>query len=157
MRTTETHVYFYSEIELYSNFHRCEFTDPNIGRVFQSTEQAFMFYKADFFRDSAIAATLLNTQEPSQAKVFGRQIRNYNDSSWDIMRYAYMVYVNYLKFSQNPAFKKQLLETGERVLAEASPSDLIWGIGLLQADDNILDESMWKGHNLLGKSLMEVR
>ena len=67
------------------------------------------------------------------------------------------IYVNYLKFSQNEIFKQKLLETGNRILVEASPVDKIWGVGLDENDENILDESKWKGQNLLGKALMEVR
>jgi ribA/ribD-fused uncharacterized protein len=62
------------------------------------------------------------------------------------------------KFEQNSDLRKQLVEmTGNRVLVEASPVDKIWGVGLAADDDLILDEANWKGQNLLGKALMEVR
>ena len=41
---------------------------------------------------------------------------------------------NYAKFTQNPAMKLHLLSTGNKRLAEASPLDSVWGIGL-QADN----------------------
>ena len=31
MITTDTHVYFYSGKEIYSNWHRCQFIDPITG------------------------------------------------------------------------------------------------------------------------------
>ena len=50
-----------------------------------------------------------------------------------------------------------LLKTGDHVLVEASPVDSIWGIGLAQ-DDNYIDNIYaWRGLNLLGFALMEVR
>jgi len=50
-----------------------------------------------------------------------------------------------------------LLATGEKMIAEASPVDLVWGIGLSVDDDAILDEVNWTGNNLLGKVLMSIR
>ena len=51
--------------------------------------------------------------------------------------------------------KARLLETGERVLAEASRSDRVWGIGLNESEAGDRMEE-W-GQNLLGKALMCVR
>jgi len=70
---------------------------------------------------------------------------------------GFMKYVNYLKFTQNLEFRNQLLETENRTLVEASPYDKIWGVGLEETNDLILDEKNWLGQNLLGKALMEVR
>ena len=36
-------------------------------------------------------------------------------------------------------------------------SDRIWGVGLAVEDARIFDERKWRGQNLLGKALMEVR
>ncbi len=49
------------------------------------------------------------------------------------------------------------METDTKTLVEASPVDIIWGVGIHEKDDAILDESNWKGQNLLGKVLMKVR
>lgn len=49
------------------------------------------------------------------------------------------------------------IEIGDQILAEASPWDTIWGTGLRQTDPNIRNPSMWRGQNLLGKALMNVR
>ncbi len=40
---------------------------------------------------------------------------------------------------------------------EASPIDIVWGVGLGEDDPLIDDESNWRGQNLLGKALDEVR
>lgn len=53
--------------------------------------------------------------------------------------------------------KKLLLSTGDKIIVEANEYDRIWGIGLHWSDDKCLDEKNWKGMNLLGKALMEVR
>lgn len=43
------------------------------------------------------------------------------------------------------------------VLVEASPSDSIWGIGLRRDDPDSREPEKWRGENLLGFALMEVR
>ena len=43
------------------------------------------------------------------------------------------------------------------MLVETSPVDRIWGIGLVGSDELALDPAKWRGLNLLGFALMEVR
>lgn len=43
------------------------------------------------------------------------------------------------------------------ILAEASPVDLIWGIGFSINDLERFDDTKWEGLNLLGKILTEIR
>jgi len=155
MTITPTHVYFYMGADIYSNFYKCKFIDLNHNCLFTSTEKAFMFYKALFFGDSDIAKKILESDNPGYTKSLGRQIKNYDDKAWECVRLGYMTYVNYLKFSQNPELKKQLLETGDRILVEASPTDKIWGIGLSEEEAAMGAE--WRGRNLLGIALMDVR
>lgn len=61
------------------------------------------------------------------------------------------------KFSQNDYLKNLLLGTDDAILAECSPYDRIWGIGLAIDDPRVQDPSMWRGENLLGRMLMDVR
>jgi ribA/ribD-fused uncharacterized protein len=64
---------------------------------------------------------------------------------------------NLLKFSQDESLKKFLLSTGDKILVESSPYDSIWGIGMLETDPGVNNPVLWKGENLLGFALMEVR
>ena len=64
---------------------------------------------------------------------------------------------NRAKFEQNPDLKKLLLATGNAILAEASPKDKIWGIGLDAQTAESTDMSEWPGQGLLGRALMELR
>ena len=53
--------------------------------------------------------------------------------------------------------KKFLLATGDSVLVEASSYDAIWGIKMVSNDENTTNPLKWRGSNLLGFALMEVR
>ena len=72
-------------------------------------------------------------------------------------RYDIVVAGNTAKFTQNPAFRDFLRWTGEQILVEANPTDRVWSIGLASNDIRATKPSKWRGQNLLGFALMEVR
>ena len=61
------------------------------------------------------------------------------------------------KFSQNEDLKKKLLDTGDAWLVECAYSDTIWACGIRLNEDERFDVSKWRGQNILGFALMEVR
>lgn len=77
------------------------------------------------------------------------------DRIWSAKRYHAMVQALEAKFT-DPELRQILLDTGDRIIVEASPYDRIWGVGLSENDDDLYAGN-WKGQNLLGKALMEVR
>lgn len=48
-------------------------------------------------------------------------------------------------------------DTDDAILAEASPYDKVWGIGMVVSHANFLKPHLWKGRNLLGHAIMNVR
>ena len=127
------------------------------GKVYNCCEQYMMFKKAELFKDSEIAKKILEEKDPANQQKLGRQIRGFIPEKWDANKVGIVWYGNFLKFSQHEDLRERLLATGDRIMAEASPYDLIWGIGFRAMDDLALDERNWKGQNLLGKILMSVR
>ena len=85
------------------------------------------------------------------------QVQGFDEAKWQAARYDIVVRGNLAKFSQNEALRSFLLNTGERVLVEASPVDPIWGIGLAANDPLAEQPAQWRGLNLLGFALMDVR
>lgn len=51
----------------------------------------------------------------------------------------------------------KLLSTGDKILAEASPFDKLYGIGMLAIDAEKISINEWNGSNLLRHALMDVR
>jgi len=120
-------------------------------------EQFMMYRKAICFGDEAVAKNILSTDDASQIKALGRQVKNYDEHIWNGIRQI-VVYKGLLaKFLQNEDLKDRLKSTGEAILAECAVKDLIWGVGLSMKDPNRFDKTKWKGQNLLGYTLMMVR
>ena len=107
--------------------------------------------KAELFGDREIREQILACSVPGEIKALGRKVRGFDQKVWDRFKYAIVLNGNWCKFSQNRSLREFLLSTGDRVLAEASPYDNIWGSPEAQ------DPRKWQGQNLLGFALMEVR
>lgn len=56
-----------------------------------------------------------------------------------------------------PLLLQHLVDTGDKLLAEASPFDLVWGIDLRADDMRTFRSQRWRGPNLLGDILMKIR
>lgn len=84
-------------------------------------------------------------------------MRGFDQARWNAERFGIVVEGSVHKFGQDPALRDFLLGTANRVLVEASPRDLIWGIGLGAANEAAGDPRRWRGRNLLGFALMEAR
>ncbi|KAL0215932.1 hypothetical protein P9112_008116 [Eukaryota sp. TZLM1-RC] len=146
---------FFWNASPFSNFELCTI---RLGSLkFHSSEQFFMYGKAKLFKDEPMATKILQSTHPKKSKALGRKVSGFNDLQWTTHRESLMAYVCYHKFSQNAEFLDALLNTGDSILVEASPFDKIWGIGLDEANPDALNPSRWKGLNLLGKVLVELR
>lgn len=120
-------------------------------------EQFMMASKARLFEDRETLELILKSSDPKEIKALGRQVRGFDAQAWNEAKQLIILSGNFRKFTQNPALRDYLLATGERILVEASPYDTIWGVGLGAEDPRISDPKQWRGENLLGFALMQVR
>ena len=127
------------------------------GISYSSSEHYMMIQKAALFDDLATVDLMLSTTNPKEVKDLGRQVKNFDPSTWGKHCEQIVFDGNLGKFSQNAALGNYLAGTGEQVLVEASPMDRIWGIGLAENDAMRTPPLNWKGKNLLGFALMRVR
>ena len=138
-----------------SNWYRADFRYA--GRSYSSVEQYMMMQKALTFGDSEIAEQIQASDDLREIKRLGHMVARYNDSLWKAIRVQILRRGIRAKFQQNPRLLCDLLATGNALLAECAPRDLVWGIGIDIEDSRSGDPKEWKGRNLLGRTLMRVR
>ena len=127
------------------------------GIRYLHNEQYMMAKKALLCGDLRVYSKIMAESDPGACKALGKSAANFNQYQWDSCKEEIIYNANYAKFSQYPKLKAALLATGNAVIAEASPYDFIWGIGLPATDPDSRNPAKWKGQNLLGKALMRVR
>ena len=155
MKITDKYVFFWKE-NPFCNFTKCVIKYD--GKTFTSSEQLFMWMKADFFGDDHIASAILRASSPEEARSLGRKVKNYDDSEWDKVRVDYMYQAVKLKFLWSIDLKNKLCDHkyDGKQFVEAAYYDRIWGIGYNEKDALITPEYKW-GRNELGKILNKVR
>ncbi|MFD5571938.1 NADAR family protein [Streptomyces cadmiisoli] len=127
------------------------------GVEYATAEHWMMAAKARLFEDPEGERRVLAAAHPSQAKNAGRLVRGFDDSVWRRERFRIVAEGSAHKFRAHADLREFLLNTGQRVLVEASPVDRVWGIGLAADDEAASDPTRWRGPNLLGFALMEAR
>ncbi len=154
MRETEDFYFFWRH--QFGQWTLRQMTDPD-GVNYNCCEQYMMYKKARLFADQATAEAILAEPDPACQQQLGRQVKGFSAALWQQHRVGIVWYGNYLKFSQHADLLHRLLATEHKILAEASPDDRIWGVGLAAENDAILEPDNWTGQNLLGNILMSVR
>lgn len=100
---------------------------------------------------------ILLAETPKEAKTLGREVRNFDEKSWNEVKIQKMYLALEGKFSQNKDLMDKLKDPAlnGKFFVEASPFDRVWGIGYDQ-DHALQNQSNW-GENLLGKTLTFYR
>lgn len=125
--------------------------------VYKSSGQWMMARKALLFGDRKAFKRIIDTDRPEEVRALSRNIDHFDETIWSECKYDIVKEGNFHKFNQSKRLRTYLLNTGEAVLAEANPFDNVWGIGLSHDSKNANDPYAWKGLNLLGFALMEIR
>ena len=152
--TTTEGMAFYGKECFLSNFHMCKFEEG--GKVFDNVEKYYQFKKALYFKDEASAQLIFDAKSPAKALALGHQIRDFDKQSWEMVAKQIMYNGCALKFTQNPSLAEQLKNING-VMVEANPNETFFSCGLSLADPKIEDKSKWRGKNLLGDILGELR
>ncbi|KAJ3065437.1 hypothetical protein HDU98_011204 [Podochytrium sp. JEL0797] len=95
---------------------------------------------------------------PSVAKALGRRVQDFDAAVWAIDSLWISDLVLLIKVLNNAGVLRELLQTRDLMICEASPRDTLWGIGVgAKNTDVCLHPQKWRGRNELGKSWMRVR
>lgn len=127
------------------------------GVEYATAEHWMMAAKARLFADPEGERRVRAAEHPAQAQEAGRLVKGFDEDVWRRERFSIVVEGSVHKFAADTGLREFLLNTGDRVLVEASPRDRVWGIGLTADDERAEDPGRWRGSNLLGFALMEAR
>lgn len=134
-------IYFYSRGTAYgwlSNFERAK---QIIDGIEYPTNEHY--YQSEKANNADSKAWIIQAPSPYLAMKAGRNLRRKEFViNWDTIKIDIMFKGLMAKFTQNPILKRKLLNTGDAVLHENSPTDMFWGV---------------KGKDMLGRLLMKVR
>jgi N-glycosidase YbiA len=139
-------IHFYSKRVAYSelsNFAPFGFEDE--GLHWPTVEHYFQAQKFPGAENAAYREKIRRAQSPKDAKVLGRTRKIAIRPDWEDVKDSIMLAALRKKFAAED-LRQLLLDTRDRELVEASPSDSYWGCG-----------RSGKGKNRLGQLLMQVR
>lgn len=139
----------------FSQWHKAPFQVD--GCYYNTAEQFMMAEKARLFGDTETLAAILAAREPGEQKRLGRLVRGFNEKIWRSAARDIVYRGNRAKFTTHRDLLQLLFETEGTSLAEASPVDTIWGIGLAADAADATDRSKWLGMNWLGETLQRLR
>ena len=151
----ESFTFFYGKSSPFSQHYLVDFSIA--GVTYCCAEQYMMHKKARLFNDVEIAEQIIQTNDPRKHKALGRKVRGFNEVTWKEQCQAIVREANKEKFTQNPELLAALMETKGTTLVEASPRDTIWGIGLSAENPKAQRRETWRGTNLLGQILTDLR
>lgn len=107
--------------------------------------------------DNKTLAAILAAESSGAAKALGRRVLGFDEQRWSDERVEIVARGSVAKFGSSPELRNYLVGSVGRVLVEASPTDLIWGLGLAADDEAAMVPSRWPGQNLLGLALKRAR
>ena len=146
----------------YSNWYPCKFianlrpfTEPV---EWNCAEQFMMASKAWYFADLDSLDAIMRSRDPRIQKSLGRKVKGFNAEEWKEVARDLVYPGVYAKFAQNYELGDELKASVGYVIAEASPYDKIWGIGMGNEEAKKCKSPLeWDGTNWLGQVLMKVR
>lgn len=148
------YTYFWGGV--FSQWHKATFKDA-LELKYNCCEQYMMCQKALLMNDNETYQKIRAEKNPRIQKSLGRQVANWDEKIWKKEMLQVVYHGNMMKYLQNKSERIELLATGNSLLVEASPLDLIWGIGLDAREAKLRHPENWPGKNYLGKTETLVR
>ena len=130
---------------IFSNFYHCEIDFQ--GKLHKSVEHAYQYTKAQVsgYEDTAKKISLANTAK--DAKLISKEIPE--SEAWDIIKLDVMTDLIKIKMDTCELFYNALMETGNKILVEAT-GDLFFASGLSPELTINIRSSYYPGMNELG-------
>lgn len=139
-----------------SNWYPSEFTYA--GKTYAHVEQYMMVQKVMVFGQQKLAEMIMETDDPAVCKKLGgTHFPEFDTDLWAKIAKQVVKRGVRAKYVCNPELLDKLIDTKDVLLAECSPRDKRWGIGIGPDDASRFDVSKWQGDNWMGQITMEVR
>lgn len=117
------------------------------------SEKAILLCKASLMNDILSFNKILSNTNP----YYQLKINNWNQKLWEQFVCLITKEVVETKFKKVDGLKEILFLTKNHLIALASSKDKLWGIGMDESNPDFEYPSKWKGLNILGWALMELR
>jgi ribA/ribD-fused uncharacterized protein len=127
------------------------------GAKYATVEHYVQAMKAKEFGDDEVFNKIVKSKTAKAAKAAGNHIKGVVTEVWDSKKDEFMEKATRAKFVQHPELRKQLQETGDKVIGYADARDTYWGIGTSMEMDKSKIPSKWRGLNKLGGMLSTLR
>ncbi len=128
-----------------------------LNGIYYKTAEHYMMWCKDQLFGGKLSHLILDARHPRDAKLLGREVEGFDEAIWNAAAKQFVFRGNMAKFTQNPLMLQDLMTTYGTTLVEASPTDVIWGIGLGEYDPLRFDRKNWRGTNWLGEVIQDVR
>ncbi|MEH2464782.1 NADAR family protein [Nostoc sp.] len=140
-------IYFYKVWQPYGCFSNFSLHRIHIqGTYWPTVEHYYQAQKFVGSTDAAIIPLIHAATTPEEAAALGRCNTRQFRRDWDLVKTQIMREAVLKKFLTHLDIREVLLNTGDEILVENSPTDSFWGCGANKT-----------GQNHLGKTLMSVR
>ncbi|MBP9739456.1 MAG: NADAR family protein [Chitinophagaceae bacterium] len=127
------------------------------GTTYNTLTHWIMAQKAALFYDYTTMEKIIQTKQAAHAKLLACYIKNFDEEVWLAHAYSIVVKGNLHKFKKHYHLQRKLLNTQQNVIVAVTAQDNIWGNGLAYFSKELSNPLKWKGSNLLGYALMDVR
>jgi hypothetical protein len=144
-------------LESHCNFISHSSIESENDLKFSSLLQWMIWNKAILFENYDITNRIIEEDDPIKLNELERNFLYFDQKIWQQIMPDFLMEGNILKFLQNEELSKELLETGDAILAQIDDSNLLYGIGSVTTDGLEFNTGNSIGRNLLGKSLMQTR
>jgi len=127
------------------------------GKEYQTVEHFYQAKKAEKFDDKESLEKIMKAKSAKAVKALGKKVKDFKQEEWDSAKYEIMKQGVSAKFAQYPELRKQLEETGDRKIGFADARNVYWGIGSSESVEKSKHPEKWRGKNMLGHIMMELR
>jgi ribA/ribD-fused uncharacterized protein len=125
--------------------------------VYHCAKQALAAEQAKTYGDDEGFRRIMDAETPAEVSYGKEDAKQATEEDWEMTTRKKMYDIQEAKFRQYPELQSRLLSTGEAILAAYLPRDNLLGIGISTDDVRSKNPIHWRGKNLLGTVLMELR